>query len=325
MIKTAVISFVASTGKWQATYQGKVLSASTSKSYVIDGIRTGRCTKANALGVSDVREDANMEISVDGHIEETAEKFSINERFDFLTDFTVAVAAREYCSLIVTGDGGLGKSHTVLEALASYGLKNASDLDTPIGTDSVLFPEESRKLFTVVKGYTTAKALFRTLYENRNRTIIFDDCDEVLKHPVATNLLKAALDSYEKRIVTWNAESFGDDDLPRSFEFKGSVIIISNMARTKIDRAVRTRSICVDVSMTTDQKIERMNWIVTNNGDKFMPDVSTDVKIAALEFLTRMKDSVNDLSMRSLIMVTKAARQGGQWERRAEYMLANMD
>jgi hypothetical protein len=179
---------------------------------------------------------------------------------------------------------------------------------------------QSRKLYTVVKGYSTAKGLYRTLFENRNRIVVFDDCDSVLRDPVALNLLKGALDSYDKRIISWNAETSGDDDLPRSFEFKGGVIFISNLPIFKIDQAVRSRAICVDLSMTTAQKIERMEAIILT--EEFLPDYDADTKRAALTFLETMKDEAKELSFRTLIAVTKVAGRGGDnWTRRAEYLL----
>lgn len=318
MSNVAVLSFEASTGKWTATFQGKVLAASPNKEYVVGNIRGGRCTKANALRVTDVREVGEVQVNAKNGKTEKVDRFSINERFDFLTDFVSMVADRTSPSLVVTGEGGLGKTFTVNKALKDAGLKNSGDL-IGVGTDDVVSESESRRLYTVVKGYSTAKGLYRTLFENRNRIVVFDDCDSVLKDPVALNLLKGALDSYDKRVISWNAESFGDDGLPRSFEFKGGVIFISNLPIFKVDQAVRTRAICVDVSMTTSQKIERMGAIIKS--DEFLPEYDEAVKTAALKFLDKMQDQAKELSLRTLISVTKVAGRGDGWERRAEYLL----
>ncbi len=318
MSNVAVLSFDSRMNKWTATYAGKVLAASPNKDYVVNNIRAGRCTKANAMKVTDVREVGQTAVNADTGKTEKVDRFGINERFDFLTDFVNMVADRTSPSLLVTGEGGLGKTFTVNKSLKDAGLKNAAEL-VGFGTDDNLFDEQSRKLYTVVKGYSTAKGLYRTLYENRNRIVVFDDCDSVLRDPVALNLLKGALDSYDKRMISWNAESFGDDDLPRSFEFKGGVIFISNLPIFKVDQAVRSRAICVDLSMTTAQKIERMSAIIKT--DEFLPDYTLEVKENALKFLGEMKDEAKELSLRTLISVTKVAARGGDWKRRAEYLL----
>jgi hypothetical protein len=319
MSNVAVLSFDSRMNKWTATYAGRILAASPNKEYVVGNIRGGRCTKANQMRVTDVREVGTTEVNVETGKTEKVDRFGINERFDFLTDFVNMVADRTSPSLLVTGEGGLGKTFTVNKSLKDAGLVNSSDA-IGLGNDDNLFENQSRKIYTVVKGYSTAKGLYRTLYENRNRIVVFDDCDSVLRDPVALNLLKGALDSYDKRVISWNAESFGDDDLPRSFEFKGGVIFISNLPIFKVDQAVRSRAICVDLSMTTAQKIERMGVII--EGDDFLPEYDMTVKQNALEFLCEMKDEARELSLRTLISVTKVAGRGGEnWKRRAEYLL----
>lgn len=307
-------------GKWTAVFAGKILASSPNKEYVMGNIRNGRCVKANNVGVTDVVEIGKTAVCQVTGREQKVDKFGINERFDFLTDFVHMVTDRVSASVLVTGEGGLGKTFTVLEALESAGIRNAADL-IDFGTDSSVSMAESRKVYTIVKGYSTAKGLYRTLYENRNRLVIFDDCDSVLQDATALNLLKGALDSYERRIITWNAESSfgGESDLPKSFEFTGGVIFISNKQIFKIDQAVRSRAICVDLSMTTPQKLERMSVIIKS--PKFLPDYDMATKEVALDFLGEMQNEAREISFRTLIAVTKVAGRGDSWKRRAEYLL----
>ena len=44
MSNVAILSFESRTGKWTATYAGKILAASPNKNYVIGNIKAGRCT-----------------------------------------------------------------------------------------------------------------------------------------------------------------------------------------------------------------------------------------------------------------------------------------
>ena len=318
MTKLARLVFDKRTNKWQAKYEGRLLMQSINPNHIKAVIAKGHCNKANAIGVTGIFEDNSNE-TVAALAAPPPDRFNINERFDFLTDLVKMVATRTMASLIVTGEGGLGKTYTVNRTLDTLGMQNAADL-VGFSTDEYLTPDQSKKLFTVVKGYSTAKGLYRSLYENRNRLIIFDDCDSILKDDVALNLLKGALDSYDKRVISWNAESFGkDDDLPRSFEFKGGIIFISNMPLHRIDQAVRSRSLCVDLSMTLDQKIERMGAIIKS--DEFLPDYSATAKQAALAFIGEMKTVASEISLRTLISVTKVAQRGGEWKRLAEYVL----
>jgi hypothetical protein len=226
----ATIEFI--NGKFHGMIDGKVMVKSSSKYYVQRQL-------ADAAKASHVVQQANKELD---------QEFSIDTRFDFVSDVVKMVAAKKTPSVIITGEGGLGKSYSVKKALESAGLRDMTEVLSESDVGSVI---TSEKCFVVFKGYSTAKALFRTLYENRNATIVFDDTDSLLKDPDALNVLKGALDSYDKRIISWNSE-LKDDSIPRMFQFKGGIIFISNLSMDKIDQALKTRSMCIDLTMSME-------------------------------------------------------------------------
>ena len=231
-------------------------------------------------------------------------EFTINQRFGFLEQFTNMVLDGETVSAIVTGEGGLGKSHTIMGALEKRGWIEGTQ-------------------YVVVKGYATPKALYGTLWEHRDKTIIFDDCDSVLKDAVSLNLLKGALDSYDKRTISWLQKGFIDDKLPNSFEFQGNIIFISNMSSDKLDQAVKSRSITIDLSMTLKDKIERMNYILPS----VMPSYPMDMKQTALDFMAQHADIAKEFNMRTLqkiIKITHAYGDNPEWKDAAKYLLTNV-
>lgn len=244
----------------------------------------------------------------------TAPRFHINKRFEFLNKTVKMVAKGLQASAVISGSGGLGKSYTVRKALLESGLKDMT----------VILAEEGARVnrsrsFITVKGYSTPKGLYRTLFENNDSVIVFDDCDSVLKDPVALNLLKGALDSYDTRVISWNSD-MRDEDLPRSFIFTGRVVFISNMVEEKIDQAIRSRSAVVDVTMTRAEVVDRMEVMIAD--DTFLPEFADEVKTDALLFINRLKDTMTDINLRTLITVCKvrAADEDGQWEELAEYV-----
>ena len=247
--------------------------------------------------------------------EPSQSKFTINQRFGFLSDMVVMLAKGDQPSVVVTGPGGLGKSHTVTTTLRKAGLKDMSILD-----DYEIGAQVPKNAFVVIKGYSTPKGLYRTLYENRNSIIVFDDCDSVLKDTVSLNILKGALDSYSKRIISWRAD-IKDEDLPTSFEFKGRVVFISNMSSSQLDQAIISRSMSVDVTMTAAQKVERMRFLVKEKD--FMPDFDLVSKNDALNLIAKLADGVKELSLRTLIQVTKIRKSNpnNNWKELAEYAI----
>lgn len=241
-------------------------------------------------------------------------RFTINERFGFVSDMVMMLAKGDQASVVVTGPGGLGKSHTVLKALQAAGLKDMSLVDEPVGRVN------AKKTYRVIKGFSSPKGLYRALFENKDGVLVFDDCDSVLRDPVSLNLLKGALDSYSRRIISWRAD-IRDDDLPQAFEFKGRVVFISNLNSNQLDQAIITRSMAVDVSMTAKQKVERMTEIVKEV--EFLPEVTMQHKVEALELIANLCDSVKELSLRSLIQAAKIRKSAGadKWKNLCEYAL----
>lgn len=226
-------------------------------------------------------------------------EFTINERFKHLETFVDMTIERHTNSVIICGDAGLGKSYTVMERLDNHHLEENED-------------------YTVHKGYTTPKGLYSMLYENRNGIIVIDDMDSVFKDSVSLNLLKAALDSYSKRIVTWNSMGFIDDGLPKTFEFTGQIIFITNKRMNDLDEAVKSRSLCVDVSMTTEEKLDRMRSVA----NKILPEIKLSTKLDVLSYIDEKRDCVKELNFRTFIKATAIFEATGD-KRAVEYMLYN--
>lgn len=232
-------------------------------------------------------------------------EFPINQRFEFLKKFTNMVLDGIVPSAIVAGEGGLGKTHTVMDSLKAKGLKEERD-------------------YVVVKGFATPKALYGILFDHNDKVIVFDDCDSVLKDPISINILKGALDSYSVRTISWLSKGFVEDEYPSSFEFTGQVIFISNINSANMDQAVKSRSITIDLSMTIQDKIERMQHILKD----ILPEYDMDLKEAALEFMAQHSDEAREFNMRTLQKLIKVIAAYGlddmEWQSAAKYLLVSV-
>tara|TARA_S200002703_G_scaffold114738_1_gene100246 strand:- start:109 stop:894 length:786 start_codon:yes stop_codon:yes gene_type:complete len=217
--------------------------------------------------------------------------------FDDMNNLTTMVAKDISPSLVITGQPGLGKTFNVTKTLAGLGFKE-------------------NEHFVHVKGRCTAAGMFITLFENSDKLIIFDDCDSVFKDGDAVNLLKGALDSYDKRVITWmTAKGLKDQDgemLPRSFNFTGKIIFISNLPIAKVDSAIRSRSFVLDITLTPQQLMKRMRDLL----NVVEPDVDLKIKKDALSALNTAfkKFEGVELNFRSLIKAIRIRQMGfGNW------------
>lgn len=244
-----------------------------------------------------------FDAQTDNIVEVIAKKseFSVAERFDFMAQFTKLAARGVIPSLVVTGSGGLGKSHTVLNTLRDMGLEE----DT-IGTVD--------GDFVFIKGYTTPRNLYTTLFNENGKVIVFDDCDVSFKDPIGANLFKAALDSSERRIISWGAES-KDDEIPSRFEFTGKVIFISNLELHKFPQAILSRSMLCDLTLNTEEKVERIEQIFSE-----VDAIEEEDKAEVLAFIKENMNKFKDLNIRSAFSILKIKMAiGAGWERMALY------
>ena len=223
----------------------------------------------------------------------TLEKRDPKVMFDNLERLTKMVGRGIQPSLVITGMAGMGKTHIVKENLKNMGLKESTD-------------------FVHFKGRATAAGLFITLYENSDAVIVLDDCDSVFKDDDAVNILKAALDSYDTRRISYISskplkDSY-DQAVPRHFEFTGKIIFISNINQSKLDDAVKSRSFVSDISMNTTQMFTRMEQLM----DKMEPRIPTKAKQEALRCMKELNEECAgvEINLRSFIKAARVAAMG---------------
>ena len=229
-------------------------------------------------------------------------KFSIADRYKFLFQYTTMVINSIVPSMIVTGNPGFSKTFRTFRTIKEAGLKK--DID-----------------YHVVKGYSTAKSLYRVMYDFRTRLLIFDDCDSILLSATASNLLKAGLDSHEPRTLSWRSEK-PNPDLPPEFDFEGRIIFISNLTRDRLNEAVISRSIFVDLTFyKVEEKLEYIDMVSKEmEGDKKLIKECMDL----IKDVTVAENCGNWVNVRSLIRVLKIREAfKDDWKGLAEYTVIN--
>lgn len=242
----------------------------------------------------------------------------IRERFEILHSMTKAAINGDIRAMIVSGPPGVGKS---------FGVEAEVD-------KAVLFDQISGKRLRaeVVKGSATAIGLYQTLYRysDRNCLVVFDDCDSILLDDVALNLLKGALDSGKKRTISWLGEShtLRREGIPDRFEFKGSVIFITNLKfdqmrsqklRDHLD-ALQSRCHYLDLTLDTMRdKILRIRQIAAD-GELFQDyefDAAAQQEI--IDFMSTNQLRLREVSLRMALKVADLRKSFAEnWQRLAE-------
>ena len=226
----------------------------------------------------------------------------LTERFEILTEMTKAVKSGDVRAMIVSGPPGVGKSFGVEAVLQKDGLFDKL--------------AERKPKFEIVKGAMSAIGLYAKLYEfsEKGHVVVFDDCDSILMEDLSLNILKGALDSSERRFISWNTDSrlLRSEGIPDRFEFKGAAIFITNIkfehVRSKKLRdhldALESRCHYIDLQMDTNrEKILRIKQVVTQAGmlDRFEFDQIQKDEI--VDFVVTNQDKLRELSLRMVLKI----------------------
>ena len=240
----------------------------------------------------------------------------IRERFEVLTQMTEATQEGNVRAMIVSGPPGVGKSYGVEEQL------NKSDIFNKLS--------DTPPKFEVVRGSMSALGLYQKLYKfsNPGNILVLDDCDTVLFDDVSLNILKAALDSSKKRYISWNSESriLANEGVPDRFEYKGSVIMITNIKFNYVkskklqDHLAAIMSRCHYLDLTMDSvrdKFLRCKQIVKDGNMLSEYGFSVEEGQGLIQFMEDNKEHLNEISLRMVTKLADLKKMSDDWQKLA--------
>jgi predicted AAA+ superfamily ATPase len=242
----------------------------------------------------------------------------IAERFSILDEMTEATCDGIVRGMVVSGPPGIGKTYGVEQILEKDSLFDVM-ADNPLR-------------HTFVKGTMSPIGLYAMLYKysDAKNIVVLDDCDSILFDENALNILKAALDSGKKRYISWNSDShfLRREGVPDRFEFKGSVIFITNLKfdnvrSTKIKdhlEAIMSRCHYLDLTMdSTREKILRIKQIARDGGLFDQKGLTKEQEVDIVKFLEDNQAKMREISLRMAQKLADLCKLNPtRWQRLAE-------
>jgi hypothetical protein len=220
--------------------------------------------------------------------------------FDDISIYSNMVISGYKKSLLITGMSGMGKTYTVQNELKKANLTKNKD-------------------YGYVKGKISPQGLYTILYQNRNRLVIFDDSDSVWDSQDSLNILKHALDSKNPLYNANDEDCTEEPTIPNHFDYNGSIIFISNKFKEDLDPAFLTRTLKVDLRLTLEDTLKRIEYLLPVIGKSNIPIES---KMCALDCMKELIEEYGisklDISLRSYSDVLDMMLHGSvNWKRLA--------
>lgn len=233
-----------------------------------------------------------------------AKKFSVSRRFEILETIAGMTCRGSQRAIFIGGNGGTGKSYTIFNEIERHGMTK-TEVSLSSDDDEVQV-SDTTKHYIKVSGASSPLGLYRTLYENSNALIVFDDCDGFLNNDNAVNILKAVLDTSGDGTVTWNSPIVERMGLPTSFQFQGRVVFISNKEVSKIPQPILSRSLILDMTLDKTEIVERARDL----GEFLLPNLNEEQRVSLFDFVEENYNEFRDVSLRTFVLAEPYISEG---------------
>lgn len=262
---------------------GKEINVQANRSdYTITDVMDKSTTTVNAF-INPEMQELNRRIKL---------RFDI---MDKLTEFTIQGHVR---AMIISGAAGIGKSYN-LETRLNKAIDNAEI-----------------NQFTILKGKISAIALFQQLFNHREKgdILVLDDIDVIFQDETSLNLLKAALDTGERRHLVWLTASawLEEQGVDQEFDFEGACIFITNLDFDRmIERgtnlaphfsALISRSTYLDLGIHTNKEIlVRIKQVVNDTTMLDVHGIDDVKKVLMMNWMDANYENLRELSLRTIL------------------------
>lgn len=240
------------------------------------------------LKISSVQDKPQNEYELDDYSD-------LERRYASVESYIKELSNGRIHNLIINGPAGVGKTHAVETFLGKY----------------------AQGRYKVVKGHMTPLSLYGNLFLHRdpNNILVLDDIDSVFKKIEGVNLLKAAMDTGSVRRINWeSSNALKGVGIPDSFEFKGKVILISNIGfavarKNSISAhldALKDRSFNIVVADNTKEScFKQVCFMVLKRDMLHAFNLQYEQKIELLNYLKDHITVINKISLRTAMKLAQ--------------------
>lgn len=285
-----------------ASYTGVIMEISAKGHPVVqwDADETKEPVPANFLVFLDNGEETDEQV-----------RKRILTKFNTMEKLVRGVAEQKLTGAIISGQGGVGKTHTVEATLCAV-----------LGRDEGTEAEPNGFRFHKVTGKTTPLSLYETLWEfsGPDDIVVFDDCDSVWGDNNCINLLKAALDTHPHRILFWKSKYLGME-APQSFVYKGRILFLTNkLPSGEHFDALRSRTHNIDLQMTPRELMFRIEDIVKEMEYR---DTTVAQRMECIGWMKANVERFASLNVRVVLKLIDYYLMGEGWEDMADALLTD--
>lgn len=215
-----------------------------------------------------------------------------HKKYELLDQGLKALAESTINILILNGDAGWGKSYTTEKYL-----------------------KQNRINYAHINSYTTPLEFYNLLYQNRKRQVIVIDDTQGIADLKIIAMLKGAcwsiLDGKRKVSYHTTSKEFEKRELPNTFILEANIILIMNNKLPNFEPII-DRGILLNFNFSFKEKLDIFK--VIQEEARFSRNVLNHVRLNCTE-------ANKNLSIRTLIVLSKLESRGAIWQDFAKEML----
>lgn len=206
----------------------------------------------------------------------------INAYYTVVDELINVVITKNANSLLLLGEGGLGKTYRVMKQLGKHGLASGQD-------------------YVYANSYSTPLEFYNFLFEHKDKLIVLDDLEGILSDERGQSILKSALwSATPERILTYYTTS-DKIKAPNKFVFEGRIILCMNDVGTRTIgmQALLSRMLYYNLDFSFHDKLRILCEIAKQAN---FVELNLDERMTVFEHVQKTTTSAHDnLNIRTLI------------------------